>query len=118
MALDKFITKTCTQTAVYWGTPVSDGMGGFTYADAVEISCRWDDFQKLITDKQGREIVSTARVLVTQDLDQQGWLYLGTLDDLDSDPQPREIDTAFPIIKITKVPELKSSTLFLRRVYL
>ena len=118
MALDKFITKTCTQTAVYWGTPVSDGMGGFTYADVVEISCRWDDFQELITDKQGREIVSTARVLVTQDLDQQGWLYLGTLDDLDSDPQPREIDTAFPIIKITKVPELKSSTLFLRRVYL
>ena len=118
MGLGKFITKVCTQTAVYWGTPVSDGSGGFTYADAVEISCRWDDIQELIIDNKGREIMSVAKLIVTQDLDQQGWLYLGTLDDLDSAPQPLSSSGAYPIARITKIPELKSTTKFIRRIYL
>ena len=118
MGISKFIEKVCVQTAVYWGSPVEDGQGGMTFADPVEIACRWDISTTVISDSQGREVVSRAIILLTQDVDEEGYLYLGELDDLDSDPDPREVQGAYSIKQFSKVSMIKSTTEFVRTAYL
>ncbi len=123
MGIESFISRLCTQTAVYWGSPVEDGYGGKTFADPVEISCRWEDTIELVSrvgSRLGEEVVSQARVYITQDVDEQGYLYLGTLDDLDSDEEadPTTIEKAYSIVRFDKVPAMRSTNEFLRKAYL
>lgn len=120
--IDSFMKRVCLQTAVYWGSPVADGYGGKTFADPVEIDCRWENRVEKITrvgDRLGEEVISRARVFVTQDVEELGWLYLGELDDLDSNPDnPKEIAGAYEIIRFDKIPEHRSTTEFVRKAYL
>lgn len=124
----KFIKKVCVQTAVYWGSPTPDGYGGKTFADPVELTppngVRWDQKVQLVEDKgiraTGEEIISNAVVLLNQDVDEQGYLYLGSLDDLDSGVQdnPLEVEGAYEIKKVEKIPLFRSATEFVRKAYL
>ena len=118
--LIKFVESVCVQTAVYWGNPASDGFGGITFDDPVEIDCRWDEKMTVIVNRLGKEVVSKAVLLLTQDVDEDGYLYLGTLDDLDSadEESPETIDGAWRIMIATKNPLFQSSTEFVRGAYL
>ena len=120
MGMESFISRLCVQTAVYWGTPAEDGYGGKTFADPVEISCRWEDTLNVISDSQGNEVVAKAGIYVTQDVDEEGYLYLGTLDDLDSgeEADPTTVDGAHIIKKFEKIPAHRRANDFLRKVYL
>jgi len=125
MGITKFISKVCVQTAVYWGNPVEDGRGGKTFDDPVEIKCRWSDYMTLVKDDKGKEFKTQAKLLVTQDLDFGGYLYLGTLEDIEdyyesngTTIDPREISGAYPILTIKKTPMIKSTTEFVRTVEL
>lgn len=115
----RFPNRNLKQTAVYWGAPVPDGYGGFSYADPVEISCRWVDTVEMITDSRGNEIVCRATVQVSQDLDEQGILYLGSLEDLDSSEEvdPQTISLAYSIKRFDKTPTIKATGYF-RMAYL
>ena len=116
MSIEKFIRRVCVQTAVYWGNPRNDGMGGKTYDSPVEIPVRWDDKQQLIAGSNGKEITSDATVLVTQDLDQEGLLWLGFLQELNSNSNPPE--DAREIKGREKVPMIRKTDQFVRIVYL
>lgn len=120
MGIEKFIRTVCVQTAVYWGSPQDDGFGGFTFADPVEIPCRWEDKTQIVANMDGQETTSDTEVLVTQDLDYNGYLFLGTLTDLDSDQfdNPMLVSGAKPIISKSKIPMIKSTDAFVRKVYL
>ena len=126
MGKDKFIQKFCVQTAVYWGTPVQGGYGAKTFADPVDISVRWDGITQVITDARtgagkGKEITSTVQVLLYQNMDVEGYLYLGSVDDFDSDvdtANPKTIDGAYEIKKFEKRPFVKSTSDFVRTAYL
>jgi len=128
MGISKFISKVCVQTAVYWGSPVKDGYGTMSYADPVEIKCRWTDKVSLINQQgvtqTGKELQASAEILVLEDLDLQGFLYLGYLMDLEqyyeSDGEnilPQNIEGAKEIISVKKVPMIKSTTEFVRTVF-
>jgi len=118
--LIKFVESVCVQTAVYWGAPVPDGYGGYVYADPIEISCRWGGKTQLVIGNNGEQVVSKAEVLVTQDLDENGYLYLGTLDDLDSDEaeNPEKIKGAAKIIQFSRNPLFRSTSEFVMVAYL
>lgn len=120
MSIIDFIEEVCVQTAVYWGNPTPDGYGGMTYADPVEIDCRWDDVAKVVSDAKGKEIITAAQVLVTQDLDLEGVLFLGLLDDLDSaqEDNPMTITGAYSIKRFDKTPLFESTNEFVRKAYL
>ena len=123
MGIVDLLTRTCLQTAVYWGTPTPDGYGTKTFADPVEIACRWTERIELINrvgDRLGEQVVSKAQVFVLQDVDEQGYLFLGDLDDLDSDEEadPTTVDEAFVIQRFDKIPTLKAITEFVRKAYL
>ena len=117
MSIVDTITRNCKQTAVYWGTPTNDGYGTFTYADPVEIYCRWEAVTIKVKGDAGIEFVSRAEVYVSQDVDLNGLLYLGDLDDLDSDEEddPMTISDIQIIKGFTKIPALNSTTKFLRK---
>uniref|UniRef100_A0A6M3IQQ1 Uncharacterized protein n=1 Tax=viral metagenome TaxID=1070528 RepID=A0A6M3IQQ1_9ZZZZ len=113
-------TSMLSQTAVYWGAPQPDGGGGYTFADAVEISCRWEDTSEMTRRADtGEETVASAVVYVNQDLAIGGFLYLGTLDDLDSGEtvDPLTVAGAQEIMKLDKVPGRRADT-FVREAWL
>ena len=126
MSLESTIKRACKQTAVYWGNPVNDGTGGFTFDDAVEIKVRWEDRKEVFVAPTGDQLVSKAIVYAMQDLDENGYLYLGTLDSLYDSAEssggaidnPKEIDGAYPIRRPDKTPVFGSTTSFIRKVYL
>lgn len=129
MSIENFIRRVCVQQAVYWGNPVEDGFGGKTYASPVEIACRWEDKVRKVKANDGSEIESKATVLVTQDLDFEGYLYLGTLEAVEAFEiaanlgsgeviSPRDIDGAYEIVAIDRIPMVRSTTVFVRTIYL
>lgn len=113
------IEANCKQIAVYWGSPNETGDGGKTFADPIEIDCRWEDIKQVVLDAKGNEITSRALIFVLQDVDEEGMLYLGILDDLDSAEaeDPMSIDTAYVIKRFQKTPSLDGSG-YLRKAYL
>jgi hypothetical protein len=119
-SLQRLSERFAVQTAVYWANPVDDGMGGLDYDDPVEILCRWDAVTEVVMGKDGQEIVSRAKVIVTQDVDERGRLYLGTLEDLDSaqEAAPETVEGAYIIQRFDKTPGVRSTTDFFRVVYL
>jgi hypothetical protein len=117
----KFVRSVCVQSAVYWGNPIADGFGGKAYTDIREIKVRWDDKQELIKDKEGKEVMSCAEITVIEDLSLDGVLRLGTFDDIaDSTgtvPPPEEVGDVYTILQVEKTPLFRSSTEFVRRVW-
>ena len=113
------IAKWLNQTAVYWGTPVYGGAGGRTFAEAAEISVRWEDKQEVYRDQAGAEHTSSAVVFVNEDLDLGGYLFLGELTDLASDEllQPQTVAAAREVRYVGKVPSVKAD-MFVRKVML
>lgn len=119
MSIQELLNRIAKQTAVYWGSPVAGGYGANTYADPVEILIRWEEATEMVLGKDGKEIQSRAQVYTLQDVDEQGYLYLGELTDLDSDPDdPLIISGAWQIIQFQKTPEFGRTDKFIRKAYL
>lgn len=112
----KRFTGALNQTAVYWGNAQSDGSGGRTFDAAVEIDVRWEDRQELFIDAAGQEQQSRAIVVVSQDVERRGYLYLGDLDDLSSSEiaDPLLISNAYEIRHFTKSPDRRGTSYFRR----
>ncbi len=125
MGITKFIQKVCVQTAVYWGNPQNDGYGKLTFDDPIELApptngVRWEDKNQIIVDNNGKEVTSDAEILVNQVLDTNGYLYLGSLDDLTDEQKadPMLVDGARIIMSRSRIPMIKSTTEFVNMVYL
>lgn len=123
--IEKVAKRFCVETAVYWGTPQNDGYGGFTYADPVEILCRWEektevDIGWFSTGFPGNLFLSKASVMVLQDLDVQGMLYHGTLASLSAydTSKPIEIPGAYTIHRFDKIPMARKTDEFVRTAWL
>ena len=127
MSIESFISKVCVQTCVYWANPVNNGTGHFTFDYPVEIPCRWESSEKVMTDANGKQFTCRAQVLVTQDLTIGGYLMLGTLADLDeigklnrrydAKAEPLKVTTAYEIKQFDKTPMIKKTDVFVRKVF-
>lgn len=115
-----FIKRVCVQRAVYWGAPEADGFGGYSFSEPKEVSVRWDDKTERVTDSNGNEIVSRAEIMVTEDVDEGGCLYLGELDSLSEGEKanPQSVEGAFLIKRVDRSPLYRSTNKFVRTVYL
>ena len=117
----KLLTHNLNQTAVYWGSPTSDGAGGRSFGSAYpeEIDVRWEQRHELLLEASGREVRSNAVVFVGQDVGLAGYLYMGTLEDLSSaeEADPLTIRGAYEIRGRGKLPDLKASR-FARKAWL
>jgi hypothetical protein len=124
--IERVAARFCVQTAVYWGNPVNDGYGGFTFDDPVEIDCRWENINEVnlgwfSTGFPGNILLSKSSVMVTQDLDLQGYLYLGSLSDFDSAEDisnPIDVTGAYQIHRFDKIPMVRKTNEFVRIAWL
>jgi hypothetical protein len=106
------------QYAVYWGSPVPNGRGGFTFAAPVEIECRWEQKTELFISFEGHEERSQAVVWLDQDVDVNGYLWLGRLTALDSSAvTPDDQSGALRIRDFKKVPSISADE-YLRKAWL
>jgi hypothetical protein len=116
-----YIEDICAQTAVYWGNPQNNGAGVMTYDDPYEIDCFWIDKQVTLVDEDGKEWITEATVFVLEDLDEQGVLYLGELEDLSSDEKSNpkaNLQKAREIKHLIKTPSLYDENTYVRKVIL
>ena len=123
--IEKVEARFCVQTCVYWGSPVNNGYGGFTFADPVEILCRWEDKTEVdigwfSSGNPGNALATKASVLVIQDLDLQGYMYLGTLADLTTatETNPLSKAGAYVIQRFDKIPMVRKTDEFVRIAWL
>ncbi len=116
MSLIKRMRK---QFCVYWGSPVNDKKGGFTYGTPVELTCRWEDSQVKYVTAQGEDKVSKAIVYVSQDVDVGGFLWLGRLANIPtgSSTNPKLATGSGEIKNFSKLPNMKAKE-FLRKAIL
>ncbi len=94
------------QDATYWGSPVSDGFGGKTFAAPVPIKCRWEDKAEQFTSVVGEIDVSKAIVFVPQTIEVGGYLLLGKSTTL----SPLTVSGAEEIRQIMDIPSLRSAS--------
>ena len=123
--IEKVEARFCVQTCVYWGSPVNDGYGGFTFADPVELLCRWEDKTEVdigwfSSGNPGNALATKASVLVIQDLDLQGYMYLGTLADLTASNKTNPLTKAgaYVIHRFDKIPMVRKTDEFVRTAWL
>lgn len=121
MGLSSLIARACKQTAIYWGNPINDGYGKDIFDSPIELLCRWEDKIAIAQTTTGINFISKCTVFVHQDVDELGYMYLGSLDDLDSsidETDPINITGAHIIKRFEKIPELGSTVNFIRKAYL
>ncbi len=123
--IEKTVKRFCVQTAVYWGNPVSNKKGGYTFDTPVELAppngVRWEDRSEIKRMPNGTIELSRASVLLLQDVDKFGYLYLGELSDFDSSvdtDDPINIEGAYLIIERDKIPMVRKTDEFVRTVWL
>ena len=104
------IRKSRRQKAVYWSNPSSDGRGGLQTDLPVEIDCRWENEVQVVKLSTGKEYVSMTQVYVDRDIDEQGFLHLGTLDSLDGVTDHKKVSDTHEIMKYAKLPVLRVRT--------
>jgi hypothetical protein len=118
MGTPGFITKHLNQTLVYWANPLDDGRGWYTFDDPVEISGRCEYKVELVKTGMGEEKVSRAQVWLDREVQEKEFLCLITLDDIDSNPDPRDVDGSMEVLAFSKIPRLGSSTEFEYKAYM
>jgi hypothetical protein len=96
-----------TQTAVLFTAGVRDRFNDFTYS-LTETKVRWEDKSKQFTDGNGEQLVSKSivRVSESQAISVGDYLYLGTITSLGGATDPKQINGAFEIKIISRVPSL------------
>lgn len=107
--MSDFITRNLRQTATYWGNPAPDGWGGKTFDAPVEILCRWEDKVEKVIGANGEEIVSRSVVFLAQDVDEGGFLYLGSVSGDSTDDSPEEVAGAYEIKAFRKIPSIRAT---------
>lgn len=119
MGLVQFVKSVCVQSAIYWAPIGYDGYGSATYADPVEIKCRWDNVE---TVKDNTKMVQNewiAEILITAPVEVEGYLMLGELPDYPDimSANPLEYQKAYPIMSMSTTPLVKSKTQFIYVAY-
>ena len=125
-AIEDVVSLFTVQKCVYWGNPVINGEGGWSFAAPIEIECRWEDKQELMEEYDNNKYSSQATVLVKQDIDRRSYMYMGTLAELQAIAttngwdinKPQEIPTAFIVIQFTKTPMVFADDDFVRTAFL
>lgn len=115
-----FLNRALNQTLVYWDFSARDGFGGATFVAPVEISGRWEKKQQMFTTSNGNRLVSSSVIFVGQDVNENDWLFLGSLADIASsidETNPKNVSEAHQVRAFTKKPTLRADK-FQRIVFL
>lgn len=106
-----WLTNMMKQIGTYWGSPVPDGRGGWSFAAPTALSpdagtgVQWQDVNELFIDANGAEQMSKGIIFLSQAVVLNGYLYLGTSVAVD----PQVIDGAQRIQRVDKIVNTRNS---------
>ncbi len=109
------IVKMRKQKAVYWKRLTPDQYGKFSFADPVEIVCRWEDRIHEFLDHQGEKQVSKSIVYVDRVVSLGDRLMRGEMDS--NTPNDPLATDSFEVRRFDQDPNIKA-TEFLLIAYL
>ena len=102
--------------AIYWAPQTTRStLGRVTYDDPIEIEVRWQASTQVIKNSNGAEVVTSAKIYVDRDLEEQGMLKHDSLESTTED-DPHDETGARQIIRFDKLPNIKH-TKYLRTAY-
>ena len=104
------------QTAVLWAGRTDNKYGAPTFANQVEISCRWEARQEKFVDAAKRESLSRAVVFVDREVLPGEYLWLGSIDNVPGN-DPLLVAAAYEVRASGAVPSVDANTT-LRKVWL
>ena len=117
----RIIKKVLKMRAAYWEPEAPDDQGNRTFAEPVEIKCRWEERVQEFTGTNNEAMLSNAVVYVDRDVLLLGVLKLleagDTLSGLTSTTDPFANDKAWEIKRFDKLPTIKA-TQFVRTAFL
>lgn len=118
--INSMIKRNLKQKAVWWQATGRNRHNETTFADAVEIDCRWENKVQLVKDADGKEIISKAQVFHDKNVDERDYLFEGTLSDLDSaaEEDPYQATGAYEVKSKDDMASLGKSTKTLKIAYL
>jgi len=124
--IERLCKKFTVQKCVYWGNPVTDGKGGYTFDAPVELACRWEDKQELMEGYDGNRYSSQSKVMVLIDIDRGSYMHNSTLAALQTRAtaenvninNPREFSDVFIVIQFEKIPMVMKDNDFVRTAFL
>lgn len=96
--------RNLNQTLTYWPPGAVDRYGKPQPGSPVQKPCRWEDRSDQIISKTGQEIVSKSRVFLAEDVDIDGYVYLG----VSSASDPTTVSGAQQIQAKSKHPDLRN----------
>jgi len=100
------LTKNLHDDVTYWQITGTNRYGKTTFGAPVVLKGRWEERSEMIRAKNGQEIVSKSRVYLLEDVELDGYLYLGVSNDAD----PSAIDGAYEIQMKGRIPDLRNLT--------
>lgn len=110
--LSRIVARFANQKLVYWAKAGSDEFGKPTFADPVEVACRWEDKTRMIVLPDERRVMASASILTSTELKAGGLVKKGTLADwkaLPSYPKvPTERQGGHEIIHVDGTPDIKA----------
>jgi len=109
--IEKYIESVCVQTAVHWKHTGSDMYGRPVYATPAEIKVRWEDTTQAITLSNGEQYVCRSKIMTNTDVQVGDKLCLCSLATAD-------INKAWQVLRVDKVPMFRKTDEFVRTVYL
>ncbi len=111
--MKRFLKRaTSFDRAVYWAPKGLSDYNKTLFEPPIQINCRWEEFLTHYVDREGKILISAAKVWTLSDLDFKGVLWHGKLVDLTS-TDPKEILEALEIRSIKKAKSFNGkATLF------
>lgn len=105
------------QRAVYWPPAEINEFGKIGYGPPQEIRVRWEGVNEAFVTPAGQTLQSKAKVYPGQDLELQGYLWLGKASQLTDSANPKGNPDAYEIKRFDKIPTVDADD-FLRVAYL
>ncbi len=110
------IESKLNQRCVYWEKTGIDKFGQPIFTEPVEVWCRWEDRTELFITLQGEQEPCRAMVYIEIDIQPDGMLWLGEIEDLpETIPDVRTF--AHSIKRADKIPDMQAEE-YLRIAYL
>lgn len=102
--------KWFSQDLVYWKKIGNDGEGGFEYDSPVSLKCRYEKKTEQVLTNTGEEKVSRARFFCSEPLEEGGYVFLGTLDELGDSQLPKDTEGSMRILAADEIPSFHGNT--------
>jgi hypothetical protein len=96
------------QKAIWWARLTPNKFGKYSFADPVEISCRWDDGGEEVRDATGQNFIPRATVYVDRVIAVGDRLKKGELES-DTPDDPLEAGEAYEVKRFATNPNFRNT---------